>query len=122
MQPPKKKKPAPQPKKKAFIPHGRRPKERTVMTDLEDQPVTQSQTPAAGPFAHTDPDAQAEVQKQLNLRIAHDTRVPYIPAKVPPGLSPNQAIALAQAGGIEYAVQTDKPEPPAEESEQQPQE
>lgn len=124
--PPKKKKPTPpQPKRKAFVPHGRAPRERTeVMTYTEteeqmpERPVTQSTSTAAGPFAHIDPEAQAEVQKQLNLRIAHDTRVPFIPAKVPPGLSPNEVIALARAGAIQIPQQTDKPEAEPENEQQ----
>lgn len=69
------------------------------MTDVE-EPVTQTTSSAAGPYAHIDPEAQAEVQKELNLRIARDTRMPVKPVKVPPGLSPNQLIALAQAGAL----------------------
>jgi hypothetical protein len=73
-------------------------------------PVTQSTSGAAGATAHIDPEAQAEVQKQLNLRVAYETRVPFKPPQVPPGLSPNQLIALAQSGALPIPPQSDKPE------------
>jgi hypothetical protein len=90
-------------------------------TEMPEHVVTQSESTEAGPYAHIDPDTQAEVQKQLNLRMARDRRVPFISPKVPPGLSPNQILAWASAAGTisgstaADALQTDKPQGEPEE-------
>lgn len=82
--------------------------------------ITQTQTPEAGLLAHLDPEAQAEVQKKLNERIVLSQNVPYKRPKVPPGTTPNQIIALAQAGALEQPQQTDQPVDEEEEEDEKP--
>lgn len=83
--------------------------------------VTQSSTPEAGPMAHVDPAAQQRVQDALNERIARERKVPFKGPQVPPGLSPNEIVAMVVGGGLQIPQQTDKPEQEEEETELQPQ-
>ena len=86
------------------------------MTDMPEHVVTQSESTYAGPMAQVDVAAQEEVQRQLNVQVARETKVPFKAPEVPPGLSPNQKVAWASAQGTisgstaADAIQTDQPQ------------
>lgn len=126
------KKPKPKPKPKHEPPH-RKPahasavkppqriaaaeKENAPMNDpmtVDPAPVTQSDSTEASPLAHVDPAAQQQVQAALNERVVRETKVPFIPPELPPGLSPNEAVTLVAKGAIQIPPQTDQPPPEPE--------
>ena len=70
-------------------------------------PVTQSNSTEPG--WRNDRAAQEKVQEALDMRVAHDKSIPFVPPEIPPGLSPNDIVTLAKAGAIEIPPQTDEP-------------
>lgn len=71
-------------------------------------------TPTALTPAEVDPAAADTADQEANARVTRETKAPPVEYDIPPGLSPNQIIALAQVGALQPLPPTDPsgPEPP----------
>jgi hypothetical protein len=93
------------------------------VTQAGDTPVPVEASHPAGvtPSALTAMDVNAEaandVERERNMRIERERKVPYIPPEVPPGLSPNQKIALHMSGALPPSPQHQVPADKSEEEE-----
>jgi hypothetical protein len=78
--------------------------------------------PTALTPAEVDPAAAETADQEANARVARETKAPPIQYDIPPGLSPNQIIALAQVGALQPLSPTEPepseppPDPPATET------
>lgn len=102
------------------------------MTENKPQPYSQTTSPPPEELyypagreptsltpAEVDPEAAAELDREMNKRAAKERKEPFIVPEFPPGLTSNQKINLATSSGqrgVSY-----KPVPNAEEGEHPPQ-